>query len=585
MVESTVLTGPRPIGVTDGRRTMDGAGERFNLSEVFATVAAAIPDRTMLLWRGRRLTYAVMDTRIDGVAHYLASQGLGCHTERQHLRGHQSGQDHLGIYLRNGNEYLESMIAGYRARVAPFNVNYRYVGEELAYLLADAGATALVYNAEFAPRVAAIRDTLPRLKGLIQVDDGSGNPLLPGAVDYESIIATPRPPAGMPTPRADDLFLLYTGGTTGMPKGVLWRQHDIFMSSMGGRPFGGGEPLASYEALAAQARQSGGALSLLMIPPFMHGAGQWSAFFLITTGGWIAIPDDVDRLRPASALKLVERERIVSIPVVGDAIARPLLDEIETGKYDLSGLVSITNGGAPLSPTVRDRILEALPHVLLVDAVGSSESGIQMNTLATKGADTTATFTPLSDTAVVADDFTRVLAPGEGGGWLARRDLIPLGYLGDEAKTARTYPSIDGVRWSIPGDRANMLADGRIELLGRDSITINSGGEKIFVEEVERAIAAHPEVYDVVVVGRPSLRWGSEVVAIVQLAAGASTEEQELIGVCSERIARYKLPKAIIFVDHIVRSPAGKADYRWAKDLAAGTAVASSQPTGESSHV
>jgi 3-oxocholest-4-en-26-oate---CoA ligase len=547
---------------------MDTASTGFNLSSVFSTVAAAIPDQTMLLWRGRRFSYAEMDRRIDGVAHYLASEGLGCHTEREGLLGHESGQDHLGIYLRNGNQYLEAMTGSYRARVAPFNVNYRYVGDELVYLLQDSGARALVYNAEFAPPLAAIRKKLPHLEVLIQVDDESGNALLPGAVDYESIITTPKPPGGMPTPRGEDLFVIYTGGTTGMPKGVCWRQHDIFMSSMGGRPFGGGDALASYDELAQRAKQAPGGMSILMVAPFMHGAGQWATFYLITMGGWIAIPDDVDRLRPDAALRLVEREKVVSIPVVGDAIARPLLDEIETGNYDLSSLLTINNGGAPLSPTIRDRILEALPNVLLVDAVGSSESGTQMNTVATKGGDTAPTFTPGADTAVVSADLTRVLVPGEGNGWLARRDLIPLGYLNDADKTARTYPTIDGVRWSIPGDRANLLTDGRIELLGRDSITINSGGEKIFAEEVERAIAAHPQVYDVVVVGRPSQRWGSEVVAIVQLVDGAAIPDHDLVAVCAERIARYKVPKAFIRTSKVLRSPAGKADYRWAKSLA-----------------
>ncbi|MCV7423798.1 acyl-CoA synthetase [Mycobacterium yunnanensis] len=547
---------------------MEYGGNEFNLSAVFATVAEAIPDHTVVLWRGRRFTYAEMNSRIDGLAHYLIGQGMGCHVERTELGSHESGQDHLGIYLRNGNQYLETMIGSYRARVAPFNVNYRYVGEELEYLLRNAQAKALVYGAEFAPQVAAIRGELPHLTELIQVADDSGNPLLPGAVDYDTILTSPRPPEGMPVPSADDLFVIYTGGTTGMPKGVLWRQHDIFMSSMGGKPFGGGEPLTCYAELAERAKQAAGATSLLMVAPFMHGAGQWSAFYLITMGGLIAIPDDVDRLRPASALRLAERERLLSIPVVGDAIARPLLDEIEAGTYDLSGLVTITNGGAPLSPTVRDRLMEALPHVLLVDAVGSSESGTQMNMVAAKGDAAPPVFTPSEDTAVVAPDLTRVLVQGEGEGWLARRDLIPLGYLGDETKTAATYPTIDGVRWSIPGDRARALADGRIELLGRDSLTVNSGGEKIFVEEVERAVAAHPAVYDVVVVGRPSSRWGSEVVAIVQLVDGATTTDAELAAVCEERIARYKVPKVFLRTGNVVRSPAGKADYRWAKSLA-----------------
>jgi acyl-CoA synthetase (AMP-forming)/AMP-acid ligase II len=545
------------------------SGTNFNLSDVFGTVANAIPESTFLVWRGRRLSYGEVDRRVDGFANYLASVGLGAHTERHALAGHESGQDHLGIYLRNGNEYLEAMIGSYRARVAPFNVSYRYVEDELVHLLTDATSKALVYPAEFAPRVAAIRDRLPHLRVLIQVADHSGHELLPGAVDYETVLATPAPAAGLPTPSGDDLYILYTGGTTGMPKGVLWRQHDIFLSSMGGRPWGSDQPLASHDELAEKARASAGAMSMMMIPPFMHGAAQWAAFNAVTMGGRIVIPDDVERMRPAEVLRLAADEKVLSMPVVGDAIARPLLDEIETGDYDLSGLFTITNGGAPLSPTVRERILKALPHLMLLDAVGASESGAQMSTATTAGAETAAaTFTPQSDTAVVSAELDRVLQPGEGQGWLARRDLIPLGYLGDAEKTAKTFPTIAGVRWSVPGDRADVLSDGRIQLLGRDSVTINSGGEKIFVEEVERAIAAHPSVYDVVVVGRPSQRWGSEVVAVVQFAEGADATDEELVEVCRTSIARYKIPKAFIRTAKVVRSPAGKADYRWAKDLA-----------------
>ncbi len=546
-----------------------GSVTAFNLSDVFGTVAATIPDQTFLVWRGRRLSYGEVDQRVDGFANYLASVGLGCHTERAALAGHESGQDHLGIYLRNGNEYLEAMIGSYRSRVAPFNVSYRYVEDELLYLLTDSASKALVYPAEFAPRVAAIRDRLPSLEVLIQVADQSGHELLPGAVDYETILATPPPAAGLPTPSGDDLYVLYTGGTTGMPKGVLWRQHDIFLSSMGGRPWGSDQPLASYDELAEKARAAAGAMSMLMIPPFMHGAAQWAAFNAVTMGGRLVVPDDVERLRPAEVLRLAVEERVLSLPVVGDAVARPLIDEIETGEYDLSALFTITNGGAPLSPTVRERILTALPHLMLLDAVGASESGAQMSTATTAGAEVdAATFTPQSDTAVVSADLDRVLGPGEGEGWLARRDLIPLGYLGDAAKTAKTFPTIAGVRWSVPGDRANVLPDGRIQLLGRDSVTINSGGEKIFVEEVERAIAAHPSVYDVVVVGRPSERWGSEVVAVVQFADGADATDDELIEVCRTSIARYKIPKAFVRTAKVIRSPAGKADYRWARDVA-----------------
>jgi fatty-acyl-CoA synthase len=246
---------------------------------------------------------------------------------------------------------------------------------------------------------------------------------------------------------------------------------------------------------------------------------------------------------------------------------------MEKGDYDLSGLMAVTNGGATLSPTIRDRLLAALPNLLIMDAVGASESGAQMTTIATKGAEVAAaTFTPLDDTAVVSVDFTRVLGPGDGEGWLARRDFVPLGYLGDAEKTARTFPTIYGVRWSIPGDKARYLDDGRIELLGRDSVTINSGGEKIFAEEVERAVASHPAVYDVVVTGRPSERWGSEVVAIVQFAENRSATDAELADACREHIADYKVPKAFVRSEKIVRSPAGKADYRWAKAVATGEA-------------
>jgi len=545
-----------------------GDAVSFDLSSVFHTVAEAIPDHEAVVWRDRRYPYAQLANRIEGVANHLVAAGLGCHTERDLLAGHESGQDHIGLYLRNGNEYLETMIAAYRARVAPFNVSYRYVEEELIYLLNDSRATALAYNAEFAPRVAAIRDRVPTLRVLIQVADGTEHALLPGAVDYESIVTTTTPDGGLPEPTGDDLYVLYTGGTTGMPKGVLWRQHDIFISAMGGKPFGSDTPMTSYAEIAERATAAAGAMSILMLPPLMHGAAQWAAYNVITMGGRMVFPDDVERMRADEVLALVDREKVLSIPVVGDAMARPLIDEIETGKYELSSLISITNGGAPMSPAVRDRIRAAMPNALLIDAVGSSEAGQQMNTVATGDADAVAVFSPQGDTAVVATDFSRILQPGDGDGWLARRNIIPLGYLGDAVKTAKTFLTIDGVRWSVPGDKARYLADGRIELLGRDSVTINSGGEKIFAEEVERAVAAHPNIYDVVVVGRPSERWGSEVVAIVQFAEGKTASDDELAQVCNDRIARYKVPKAFIHTPKVLRSPAGKADYRWAKEVA-----------------
>jgi fatty-acyl-CoA synthase len=543
----------------------------FNLAAVFDTVARAVPDQEVLVWRDRRFTYRELNTRVDGVAHYLVERGLGCHTERAGLAGHLSGQDHVGLYLRNGNEYLESMVAGFRARVAPFNVNYRYVEEELLYLLRDAQTKALIYHAEFAPRVAAIRDRLPELGVLIQISDESGNELLPGAVDYEAIVGTPAPTAGMPTPTGDDLFILYTGGTTGMPKGVLWRQDDVFITSMGGTPYGTSDPMTSYAEIAKSAVNAKGGVSMLMVPPFMHGAAQWSTFHMITLGGKVVILDNVEHFDPADALTLAIREKVVSIPIVGDAVARPLLDEIRRGNYDLSGLTAINNGSAPLTPGVRAQLLDAVPHIVVTDVAGASETGLQMSTMSMKGMEAdTATFTPVATTTVVDEHFTRALGPGEGSGWLAQRGRVPIGYLGDPDKTARTFPVIDGVRYAIPGDRAELLEDGRIVLLGRDSVTINSGGEKIFVEEIERAIAAHPAVRDVVVVGRPSERWGSEAVAVVQVAEGSHVSDEDLLAECSRHVARYKVPKAIVRCARVERSPSGKADYRWARTRATG---------------
>lgn len=547
------------------------SGAGFNLSTVFETVARAVPEQEVLVWRDLRFTYRELNARIDGVAHYLVDRGLGCHTERADLAGHLSGQDHLGIYLRNGNEYLEAMVAGFRARVAPFNVNYRYVEEELVSLLLDAQTKALVYHAEFAPRVAAIRDRLPDLRVLIQVSDESGNEPLPGAVDYESIVGTPAPPAGMPISTGDDLFILYTGGTTGMPKGVLWRQDDVFIASMGGTPYGTSEPMTSYAQIAESAVNAKGGVSMLMVPPLMHGAAQWSTFHMITLGGKVVILDNVRHFDPADALTVAIREKVVSIPVVGDAVARPLLDEIRRGNYDLSGLAAINNGSAPLTSAVRAQLLDALPHIVVTDVAGASETGLQMSSMSMKGTEAdTATFTPVPSTTVIDEQFSRSLEPGEGSGWLAQRGRVPIGYLGDPDKTARTFPVIDGARYAIPGDRAEILVDGRIVLLGRDSVSINSGGEKIFVEEVERAIAAHPGVRDVVVVDRPSKRWGSEAVAVVQVAEGSAVTDEELLTECGRHLARYKVPKAIVRCARVERSPSGKADYRWAKTLAAG---------------
>ena len=539
--------------------------EQFNLGTVFEAVAEAVPERECIVWGDRRLTYADVRQRSRRLASYLHRHGLGSATDRATLAGHESGQDHLGIYLVNGNEYIEAMIGSYLARVAPFNVNYRYVEEELRYLLTDSRARALVYHASFAPTLERVRASLPDLELLIQVADESGNALLPGAVDYETVVGPSEPELDALACSPDDLYILYTGGTTGMPKGVLWRQHDIFRAAMGGRTYGTWELVESYEHLRSRLLP-GTEVRVMSIPPLMHGAAQWASFYYMTMGATLVFPSNTRSLDPVDVWDTVARERVIGISVVGDAMARPIVEELERGDYDASSLLAFGSGGAMLSVGLKQRLLATLPTILITDVAGASETGVQMGVISSSGTVSTGTFEPGPGTVVASADLTRLLSPGdEEIGWLAQGGPVPLGYLGDAEKTARTFPVIDGQRYSVPGDRARLLPDGQIELLGRDAVTINSGGEKIFAEEVEQAIIGHPAVADVVVAGRPSERWGQEVVALVQVADGQTVSAQEILDEAGKHIARYKLPKAVAFLPEIVRSPAGKADYRWAK--------------------
>jgi 3-oxocholest-4-en-26-oate---CoA ligase len=541
---------------------------QFNLARAFDTLVESLADRDCIVWRDRRFTYGQVQERSRRLASYLSGRGLTVHQERSELRGWESGQDHVALALYNGNEYLEGMLGSYGARVAPFNVNYRYVGEELRYLLDDARPRALVLHSSLAPIFAEVLPTLKEAPDvLLQVSDDSGNALLPEAEWYEEALAASSPDGAPVEPSPDDLYILYTGGTTGMPKGVLWRQHDIFMAAMGGRKVGTWEVVTSYEGLTERLAESF-PLKLLVLPPLMHGAAQWACFMLMAQGATLVFPNDTRRVDPDDVWSTVEREKANTMTIVGDAVLRPLLLQLDKKSYDLSSFFAVGNGGAPLTPAVRAMALERLPNLVISDSAGSSETGAQMHVTSVDPIEV-GTFIPGPGTVVVDESFTTVLAPGhEGNGWLAQTGNVPLGYLGDEAKTARTFPVIDGVRYSIPGDRARHLADGSIQLLGRDSVTVNSGGEKIFVEEVERAIAGHPSVADVVVTGRPSERWGSEVVAVVQLAEGSAGDEASIVSHASEHIARYKLPKQVVFVERIQRSPSGKADYRWAAETA-----------------
>ena len=534
----------------------------MNLAHVHEAIAEIIPDRDCIVYGDRRFSWAQTTNRTRRLADVLRQHGLGCHAEREGLANWESGQDHVALYLYNGNEYLEGMLGAFKARCAPFNVNYRYVEEELLYLFDNADARAVIYHAAFAPTLEKIRDRLPGDVLLLQVADESGNALLPGALDYEAALASaaPSPPQSL---SEDDLYILYTGGTTGMPKGVLWRHEDVLSGALTGKP---PENLSS---MLDHIRGRDG-IRALPTPPFMHGAAHWVAFNMWHIGGTVIVQDEVRRLDPDDIWRTVERERVASMAIVGDAFARPLIDQLRSRSYDLSSLRRITSGGAIFTASLKQELLDLVPDLRILDALGSSESGAQAMHVSTKesGA-STGHFELGPNDMVLSDDLTRVLDPGaEERGWLARSGWMPLGYYKDPEKTQATFPVVAGKRYSVPGDRALMAEDGRVRLLGRDSVTINSGGEKIFAEEVELALKHHPGVYDCVVCGTADARWGSQVTAIVQLREGDSVSEEALNQTASEHIARYKLPKAFVFVDEVVRAPSGKADYRWARETA-----------------
>jgi acyl-CoA synthetase (AMP-forming)/AMP-acid ligase II len=530
----------------------------WNFADLFEGVADAVPDHTALVCDGRRYTFGELDERSTRLANHLIGAGVAV-------------GDHVGIYAYNGNEWVEAMFGIWKARAVPINVNYRYVEAELTYLFDNADLTALVHGREFIPRIEAVRDDLPKLEVFVSIEDGSDEELATiGAVEYEAALAAASAER-VPGPRSpDDLYMLYTGGTTGMPKGVMWRQEDFFHSTIGALMAGaGGGTFDTPEAVVEGAR-NGGTIVGFPIAPLMHGAAQWVALMVLLQGNTLVLSSQ-KKMDPHEVWSTVVREKVLSISLVGDAMARPLIEVLEEPgvSYDLSGLFVIGSGGAILSPAVKAKIAELLPHVAIVDSLGASETGYQ-GTVAGADPEGKPRFAMGSHTMVLDDDG-EPLAPGSGVvGRLARKGYMPLGYYKDEAKTASTFIVLNGERWVIPGDMARVEEDGSITLLGRGSVSINSGGEKIFPEEVELALKSHPDVFDVVVVGVPDERWGERVAAVVKPRGGAAPSADELASHARETIAGYKVPKEVHLVDEIVRSPSGKADYRWAKATALG---------------
>jgi len=525
----------------------------FNLADLWEKVVDAVPNNEAMVCGERRLTFSEADERINRLAHALADSGVG-------------PGDHVALYLYNGTEYLEGMLAAYKIRAVPINVNYRYVEDELRYLLQNSESVAIIFNTEFTPLLHAIKDDLTQLKTYIAVGSDSStasNDL--NAVEYEIVLASAPAERDFGPRSADDLYILYTGGTTGMPKGVMWRHEDIFFGALGGG--GMGNPITTPEEISERAAI--GDTRCLPACPFMHGTAHWMAFASLLTGGAVII-DPVRKLDPDHIWQLIADERVNFLVIVGDAMGRPLVEALEQASSppDLSGLTLLLSGGAILSPSVKKSLAQALPHTMVLDGIGSSEAGGQgqMVVSADGEASTQPRFVMNPETAVLNDSL-QPAAVGEVGR-LARRGRIPLGYFRDPEKSAATFPEVDGVRWSLPGDHARLEDDGTITVLGRGSVSINTGGEKVYPEEVEGALKSHPDIFDALVVGLPDERWGERVVAVIQGRNGATPPLHDIEPHLRKHIAGYKIPRAAVYVDQIVRSPSGKPDYRWASQTA-----------------
>ena len=529
--------------------------------DILRAIARDRPTAEHTVAGDRRLTWAETDDRSDRLAGVLASAGLGCTAERATLPRHRSGQHHLGILTYNRLEYLESMVGCWKARVAPFNINYRYGPSELEHLLTLAATSALVVQGSLAERVAGIVDRLPDLRLILQIDDGSGAERIPGALDYEEAL---RSSGGAPTDRApspDDLYLLFTGGTTGLPKGVMWRNGDAVTECFNGSRRA--RDVADFVTAADTGLRS------LPAAPFMHGAGHWSALRALLGGGTVIVPEHDGRLDPDAVWAMVDREQVNLMLIVGDAFARPLIEALDRGHHDGSSLNVLVTGGAALSPGVARSLLERLPTLMIVDGFGSSEAGGQMTRVTTSGNPDTPGFKTNDRTFVLSEDRSRILPPGDPEtGWLARSGRLPLGYLDDAEATERTYPTIDGERLVVPGDRARVLADGTVHLLGRESGCINTGGEKVFAQEVELAVVGLAGVADCLVIGTPDERWGHVVTAVVEPLPSETIDLDTLRRGLDGVIADYKIPRRLVIVERIERGPNGKADYRWAEQIA-----------------
>jgi fatty-acyl-CoA synthase len=539
----------------------------WNLADVWEAVADVAPDRTALVQGERRVTWGEFDERAARLATAFAELGVGPDSK-------------IGFYLYNSNEYLEAEFATFKARAVHVNVNYRYLDDELAYLLDNSDAEVLLFHGELAERVAAVRERCSGLRAVVQVDDGA--PHLDGALRYEDLVAH-HEPAPRIARSGDDLWFVYTGGTTGMPKGVMWRSEDLFGTlAESVYPVSGEavpESPAAAGAAAVRIIDAGRAPVHLPASPLMHGTGGMTSMQTLFCGGTVVTLEG-RHFDPHELWRAVARERVTQMAIVGDAFAKPMVKALDEAAasgepHDLSSLVLVISSGVMWSAPVK-RALMAHQPVFCLDSLGSSEGVGFASNLTAPGQETaTAEFTIGTHTRVFTEDG-RAVEPGSGErGMLALGGYLPAGYYKDEAKSAGTFRVFDGVRYSVPGDWATVEADGRVTLLGRGSVCINSGGEKIYPEEVEEALKALDGVRDCVVVGIPDERFGESVTAVVAAEDGTALDRED-VEAAGNHLARYKRPRHVVIVDAIPRGPNGKADYRWARDTAVARVTAGS---------
>ncbi len=540
----------------------------FNLADLFEYAVDNFPEREYLVAGGQRRTYLEMEQRANRLAHFLANSGI------------KQG-DHVGIYAYNCVEWIEALWAIFKIRAIWININYRYVENELAYLFENADLVALIHAKEFTPRINAVRSSLPLMHLSIVIDDVSSTGQdttysqdeltqelkLLGSLPYEEVINSQSPERDFPPRSPDDRYILYTGGTTGMPKGVIWRHEDVFYAL--GR---GIDPITGQKAEKPQdmvERGRNGGITIFPIAPLMHGASQWGVMGSSFIGDKVIL---TAKFEPHNVWRTVQDEKANTILITGDAMARPLVEALDDPgvNYDLSSLFAISSSAAIFSSSLKEEFFSHFPNLIISDAVGSSEGGNNGIVVLSPGNTKMQggpTITPLEGSIVIDEDFN-LISPGSNTiGKIARTGHIPLGYLKDPVKTKETFLEFNGVRYVVPGDFAKVEEDGTITLLGRGSVSINSGGEKIFPEEVESAIKSHPDVYDVVVVGIPDERWGQRVACVIEPRPGKAPELDSIREHCRTLIAGYKLPREVHFVEVMQRSPSGKADYPWAKQL------------------